>query len=362
MIPLFSQFKNLQGKLAHYKIANLPTPISRLNNLGSHLNVSNLYIKEDDKTGEPYGGNKVRKLEFLIGEALAFDVKAVITFGYAGSNHATATAVHTKEAGLKCISVLLPQHNAQYLRDNLLMSYRYGAELHHYPTNLSLRFNTFFNLLKYRVANNHLPYWIPPGGSSPTGIIGFVNAAFELKEQIDHGLLEEPDLIYVASGSIGTSVGLVLGLNAIGIKTKVMVIRVIDSSFVNMKQFEVLYKATEKLLQKNDPSFPSTDFNQANFEIRNEFYGNGYALSTKDSIAAFNFIREKEGVILDPTYSSKALAALISDAENGQLKDKTVLYWNTYNSFDMTPFTSKTSYRSLPKSFHQYFENTELRQ
>ena len=93
MLSLFDSFKNLQSKLPYYKLANLPTPIGKLNHLGNHLNISSLYIKEDDKTSEPYGGNKVRKLEFLIGEALALGVKAVITFGYAGSNHATATAV-----------------------------------------------------------------------------------------------------------------------------------------------------------------------------------------------------------------------------------------------------------------------------
>lgn len=356
MISLFDHFKNLQGKLPHYKLANLPTPIRKLNNLGCHLNQPRLYIKEDDKSGEPYGGNKVRKLEFLLGEALAIGVKTVITFGFAGSNHATATAVHAKKAGLKCITNLLPQHNAEYLRNNLLMSLAHGAELHHYQTDFKLRMNTFFNLLKYRVNNNHLPYWIPPGGSSPTGIIGFVNAAFELKKQIDQGLLKEPDLLYVASGSIGTSVGLVLGFTALELKTRVVAIRVIDSSFVNTKRFEILYKATEKLLKKYDPSFPSTDFEKASFEIRDEFYGGEYALATENSTAASNLIKEKEDITLDPTYSAKALAALISDAENGQHKDKTVLYWNTFNSQNLTPFTSQVSYHSLPRSLHQYFE------
>ncbi|HIN39044.1 MAG TPA: pyridoxal-phosphate dependent enzyme [Flavobacteriales bacterium] len=356
MVSLFDQFQNLQDHLPYHELATLPTPIKKLSNLGAHLSLNNLYIKEDDKSGEPYGGNKVRKLEFLIGEALAIGVRAVITFGYAGSNHATATAVHAKNAGLQCITALLPQHNAEYLRNNLLMSYAHGAELHHYQTGINLRLNTFFNLLKYRIKNNHLPYWIPPGGSSPTGIIGFVNAAFELKEQIDQGLINEPDLLYVASGSLGTSVGLTLGFSVLNLKTKVVAIRVIDSSFVNRKRFEAYYKATEKLLRKYAPSFPRTDFRQANFEIRDEFYGGEYALPTENSIAALNLMKEKENIILDPTYSAKALGALISDNENGHDKEKTILFWNTYNSQELSPFTSQISYHSLPRSLHPYFE------
>ncbi len=359
MVALFNQFKNLQDNLPYHELSNLPTPINKLSNLGAHIGLNNLYIKEDDKSGEPYGGNKVRKLEFLFGEALAIGVKAVITFGYAGSNHATATAVHAKNAGLKCITALLPQHNAEYLRNNLLMSYVHGAALHHYQTDLKLRFNTFINIFNYRIKNNHLPYWIPPGGSSPTGIVGFVNAAFELKEQIDQGLIDEPDLLYVASGSLGTSVGLTLGFAALNLKTKVVAIRVIDSSFVNKRRFEALYKATEKLLKKHDPSFPSTDFRQANFEIRDEFYGGEYALSTESSIAALNLMREKEDILLDPTYSAKALGALISDIEEEQDKEKTFLFWNTFNSQELSPFTSQISYHSLPKALHPYFEKVQ---
>ena len=130
MIPLFERYPGMKDKLDHVPLGSFPTPVESLERLGREIGVNDLYVKRDDLSGEAYAGNKVRKLEFVLARVLAKGAKEVLTFGYAGSNHATATAVYAEQLGLRSISMLLPQPNADYVRRNLLLSYRCNAELH----------------------------------------------------------------------------------------------------------------------------------------------------------------------------------------------------------------------------------------
>lgn len=129
MIPLFKQYPLLEDKLPYVALGDFPTPVEKLDRLGADIGVDHLYIKRDDLSGKVYGGNKVRKLEFLLGHALRTEVKTVLTFGFAGSNHAVATAIYAHHVGLKSISMLMPQPNAHYPRRNLLMGYYCGVGL-----------------------------------------------------------------------------------------------------------------------------------------------------------------------------------------------------------------------------------------
>jgi 1-aminocyclopropane-1-carboxylate deaminase/D-cysteine desulfhydrase-like pyridoxal-dependent ACC family enzyme len=123
MIPLFKQYPKLEEKLPYISLGEFPTPVQKLERLGMELGVGNLYTKRDDLSGRLYGGNKPRKLEFILGDVLRSGAKEVITFGGAGSNHALATAIYSRQAGLKSISMLMPQPNARYVRNNLLVLY-----------------------------------------------------------------------------------------------------------------------------------------------------------------------------------------------------------------------------------------------
>lgn len=200
MIPLFKQYPQLGEKLPYISLGEFPTPVQELQRLGMELGVGHLYIKRDDLSGRLYGGNKPRKLEFILGDVLRSGVKEVITFGGAGSNHALATAIYARQAGLKSISMLMQPPNARYVRRNLLMSHCCGAELHSCGARLESVWNmplvylaTIYQLLRCRLKSGYFPKLIPPGGSSPLGVIGFVNAALELKEQIANGDMLEPD-------------------------------------------------------------------------------------------------------------------------------------------------------------------------
>ena len=363
MIPLFENYPALQHKLPHVSLGEFPTPVQKLDKLGKELGLNHLYIKRDDLSGKLYGGNKPRKLEFLLGNALRDNAKEVITFGAAGSNHALATAIYARQLGLKSISMLMPQPNAHYVRQNLLMSYYCRAELHPCGAELESRGNmplifwaTMRQLLRHRLKNGHFPQLIPAGGSSPLGIIGLVNAAFELREQVVNGEVPEPDYVYVAAGTMGTAAGLTLGLRAANLKSRVVSVRVTSDKFVNSKGMIKLINKTNSLLGSLDASFTRLQFSEEDLDIRHGFYGEKYALTTKEAIQTVACMKETEGIKLDGTYTGKAFAAVINDAKNENVRDKVILFWNTLNSRDFSDAISTIDYHNLPRRFHYYFE------
>jgi 1-aminocyclopropane-1-carboxylate deaminase/D-cysteine desulfhydrase-like pyridoxal-dependent ACC family enzyme len=360
MIPLFEHYPLLLQKLPYVALGEFPTPIQKLDQLGGQLGLDNLFIKRDDLSGKLYGGNKVRKLEFLLGQALRDGFKEVLTFGAAGSNHALASAIYAKQLGLKSISILVPQPNAQYVRCNLLMSYHFGAELHLYPQipYLTSLMNpaVFYQFLRHWLKSGRFPRVIPMGGSSPLGVVGFVNAAFELQEQILKGEMPDPDYIYVPSGSMGTAAGLILGLKALNSKAQVVSIRVNSDSVVNAGRMVKLIRQTNRILSSLDPSFPRLKFSEVDIDIRHGFLGKRYALFTSEGMEAVSFAEKYAGIKLEGTYTGKAFAALVDDAKQSKLKDKVILFWNTYNSRDFSQSIDAIDYHLLPRCFYPYFE------
>jgi D-cysteine desulfhydrase len=200
------------------------------------------------------------------------------------------------------------------------------------------------------------PRVIPAGGTCPRGIAGYVNAALELKGQISAGEMPEPDFIYVPLGSMGTAVGLALGLKAAGLKCRIIAIRVIEERLANAKKMARLFQETASFLRKLDPEFPEFLLGEGDWTVRDDCLGGGYACFTEKAMKAAALMKEKAGVILNGTYSAKAFSALLDDAEKQVLKGKTVLFWNTYNSRDLSSFATGVDYQQLPVAFHRYFE------
>jgi D-cysteine desulfhydrase len=355
-LTLFELFPKLEQRLPHVSLGAFPTPVHKLLNLGKIVGLDNLYIKRDDLSGTVYGGNKVRKLEFLLGEALHAKAKEVMTVGFAGSNHALATAIYAQKVGLRSTSLLLPQLNAGYVRRNLLASYAYQACLCSYQNLGHLCLGVTGQQVRGIIKNRSVPRFIPAGGSSPIGLVGYVNAAFELRDQIVAGECPEPDLIYVPLGSMGTASGLMLGLKAAGLKARVIPVRVIEERMASPKSMVRLIQQTARLLAKADPSFPRVTISEADLSIRNDCLGEGYACFTEKAVKACHLVKAEEGIVLNGSYSAKAFAALLDDAAQGSLKGKTVLYWNTYNSRDLSAASADVDYRQLPRPFHRYFE------
>ena len=315
-----------------------------------------MFLKDDGVSAKLYGGNKVRKLEFLIAEALQAGARAVITFGYAGSNHAAATAVYAREAGLQAISMLLPQPNASYVRRNLLVGLAAGAELHEFSSLAALTAATALRLARARIQTGRMPYVIPPGGSSPTGTLGYVNAAFELDRQITVGDIPEPERIYIALGSSGSVAGLLIGLAALRRRTRVIAVRVVAERWASTASVRRLFGRTVRLLREKDPSFPRLAFPADRLVVRGEFFGTGYAEFSEAGANALRLTREQEGLSLDGSYTAKTVAALIADCGNSSAAPGPILFWNTYNSRDLGPLTAGTDPSRLPPRLRRYFE------
>jgi D-cysteine desulfhydrase len=356
MISLFKHYPLLRDKLPYISLGEFPTPIEKLERLGKEIRVNQLFIKRDDLSSKLYGGNKIRKLEFILGDAQRKKVKEVLTFGFAGSNHAVATALYAKQVGMKSISMLMPQPNAYYVRKNLLLSQYCGAELHNHRNIPSLAMGTMYQLLRHKLNTGYFPYVIAAGGSSTLGIVGFINAALELKEQIQERTIPEPDYIYVALGTMGTALGLIMGLKIVNLKSRVISVRVVDEKFAHMKKMIKIFHKTNSYLHSLDPSFPKLELSSEDIDIRHAFYGKQYALFTEEGMKAIDLMHKNEGITLDGTYTGKAFAALIDDAERQDLREKVVLLWNTYNSRDYTDRLINADYHKLPQCFHRYFE------
>lgn len=357
MIPLFEAYPGLEPRLPHLALGEFPTPVSHCEALGHALGIDRLYIKRDDLSGAVYGGNKVRKLEFLLGKAKASGAKEVMTFGFAGSNHALCTAIYARQAGLRSISMLLPQVNSKSLQRNLLLGHAFGAELHHYRNKASIALGVIAQSMLHRLRVGKPPMIIPAGGSSPAGVAGFVNAAFELREQVKSGDLPEPDVIYVAVGSMGSAAGLLIGLRAAGMKTRVEPVRVIDAALANGNALSKLVDQTVSFLVRSDPKFPPVVIEPSGLELRQDCFGERYAQYTPECLEAMKLLYETEGVRLDGTYSGKAMAAVVADARKGLLKDKTIVFWDTYNSRPIWNKVPMPDYHALPSALHRYFES-----
>ncbi len=353
MIPLYDTHPKLSAQLPWLALSDCPTPVRRLHGLQRHTGASALYLKRDDISGAHYGGNKLRKLEFLLADARQQGARRVLTFGAAGSNHATATAIYAKVAGLRSISMLTRQVNAASVGRNLLASFRAEAELHHYPNERGMANAVRHQLARHLALDGVEPVVIRGGGSSPLGSVGFVNAAFELKAQIDAGELPEPARIYLPFGTTGTTAGLALGLAAAGLRSRVIAVRVVHPTIGTPARMNNLYRECNRLLHEYDASFALQGEPQV--DIRGAFFGPGYARYTPEGLAAMALAADTDGVQLDGTYTAKAMAALLADLRHDpQLRSQPVLFWNTYNSRPLN--TEGLDYRALPGPFHAYFE------
>jgi D-cysteine desulfhydrase len=252
-------------------------------------------------------------------------------------------------------AILLPQPNAQYVRRNLLAGHAAGSRLIARDTVRGIAATVAWRTAIALLTTGRRPYIIPAGGSSPIGVLGYVNAALELREQIDAGAMQAPDRIYFSLGSMGTAAGLAIGLELAGIDAELQAVRVVDTQFGSREKLAGLVRATLKRLREWVPDFPAMD-PMRRVIVRDEFYGARYGEFTQSGVAAVHAARDTAALRLDGTYSGKAFGALLSDAAAGELRGKRVLFWNTHNSGDVDALGASVKYRDLPRAFRRYFE------
>ena len=322
---LAAAYPILGKRLPKIRLADLPTPLEQ-HVLDTQAGSHSIVVKRDDQSNASYGGNKIRKLEYIFHRALERNAARVATFGSVGSNHALATAIHAKRAGLECTCFLTHQSRTPNIPYALNMHRLLGTEVIRYGGGVETL------PLFRKFLQNRRTWVIPLGGSSWLGVVGFVNAGLELAAQIAAGDAPCPKRIYIANGTMGSVAGLLLGLAVAEVPAEVHAVRVVDRRLSNAGALVRLMHKTAYLLNRFDPSFDLRAPERVQLRWRDEFFADGYAKFDDTTETAVRLARESTGLRLETTYTGKAMAALLHDLQLPDYEGQTYLFWNTYNS------------------------------
>lgn len=350
---LYARYPELQSTLPRLALGRGPSPVSPLDRLSSRLGGPPLWMKNDGLYGSVYGGNKARKLELILADALRRGSRTILTFGATGTHHGLATSLYARGQGLRTVLLLLDQPVTDHVREQVLRIHQSGAVLHR--TRTFRRTVALALLLMLRYADwrhGRLPYFLPAGGSSPLGAVGFVNAALELADQVAAGEMPEPAHIFVALGSAGTAAGMLLGLRLAGLRSRLAPVVVSDVTPLKSKTVTGLANRTARLLRGRGATLPEGDIAPEELTVLTDWLGGGYGHPTPAATRAEELMRETEGVELEGVYTAKTVAALVDLIESGRLRDGPVLYWHTHNALPL-PFDppAEEDIRRLPRAF-----------
>ncbi len=320
--PLFRAFPALATALQPVALTATPTPVQALPAFGPQA-----WIKRDDLSHAVYGGNKLRKLEFVLGEMRQKKVREVITLGATGTNAGIAASMICAEENIPCTIITFPQPDSPTVQANQRWMQHFGARFDH-------RASLWQAVLRYYLHPARLKadsYFLFAGCSNPVSVFGYINAAFELREQIDAGLCPEPREIIVAVSSVSTLAGLTLGIALAGLDATVTGIRVGPEM---LGPFAVCTPAVAEKMEKHalqvmrGCGITGLPKQAPAATLIGDYFGAGYGHGTneaKAAIAAF----AGAGIPLEGTYSGKSAAAFLATLETATAP---VLFWNTFNS------------------------------
>jgi D-cysteine desulfhydrase len=330
---LFERFPGLRETLPWLRLGARPTPVRELSRLSEERPGCAVWVKDDGVFGSAWGGNKARKLEWVLADALAKRRRTILTFGALGTNHGLATALYAREHGIRTAIALVDQPRDPYIERQLERLERSGARLHRthgmYRTILALPWLVARNSDVRRLRP---PYFLTVGGSSAVGCLGYVDAGLELSAQVARGELREPSHVVVALGSGGTAAGLVLGLKLGGLGTRVIAVLVNDKMRLGQGTVAALARRTVRLLRRRGAELPEVSLTPSDLTVETRALGAGYGHHTPKAEDARRLLAEREGITLEPVYTGKAMAALLALRDEGALGDGPVLYWHTHNA------------------------------
>jgi L-cysteate sulfo-lyase len=309
--------------LTRFPLAQLPTPIEELRSLSRELGGPELLIKRDDQTGLALGGNKTRKLEFLVGQALDQGADTLVTAGAAQSNHCRQTAAAAARAGLRC-ELLLNGTKPELPNGNVLLDELLGARI--YWIQLSERAAKLRELPDQLRKEGRKPYVIPVGGSNGVGATGYVLAMIELVEQLD-GIDRRVDHVVFASSSGGTQAGIVVGAKVTGFDGKLHGVSVDKGDRGGAPYEHELAEIANETAEyiSFDAKFTAGDFN-----VDYGYLGGGYGVASDLEREAIRLLGSREGILLDPVYTGRSMGALVDLIRKKAFRsDATVLFWHT---------------------------------
>ena len=317
---------------ARVSLVHAPTPLEKLERLSKYLGGPDVYIKRDDQTGLATGGNKTRKLEFLVADALAKGCDHLVTVGSVQSNHCRQTAAAAAKFGLGCALVLSGTAPAE-TTGNLLLDKLLGAHL--YWAKDRNRQEVMSEVVAELTAMGRHPYPIPLGGSNVWGATGYVLAIEELMAQLtaDHINI---DFIIHASSSGGTQAGMIVGAEAAGFHGQILGIS-IDSPAEEL-QTQVAALATATATHLGLGMLPIAE----KVQVNDDYLGEGYAQVGETEREAIQLMAQLEGILLDPVYTGRTMGGLIDLIRWGAFtRGQSVLFWHTGGTAALPAFASK---------------------
>jgi D-cysteine desulfhydrase len=308
---LHQRFPALAETLPHLALSERPTPVRELSGLGA-------WVKEDGAFGAGgWGGNKVRKLEWLIPDARRRGRRSILTFGGLGTNWGLATALYAREHGIATALALVDQPVDDHVEAQLARLEASGARIHRTHTKTRT-----VAMLPWLLARNSRrgrpPYLLPAGGSSPVGVLGYVEAALEIAAQVEDGSLPEPAHVVVPVGTGGTATGLALGFQLAGLRTRVVGVVVNDQLRLDAPVFARLARRTAALLERRGAHLGQLRLEPGMLDLTGDQLGAGYGHRTEAATRAASLAAE-ERLSLDPVYTAKAMAGLLALRAEGRL-------------------------------------------
>ncbi|MFX0107587.1 MAG: 1-aminocyclopropane-1-carboxylate deaminase/D-cysteine desulfhydrase [Candidatus Hodarchaeota archaeon] len=312
--------------LPRIRLANLPTPLKPMKNLANSLGLNNLWVKRDDLTGLSFGGNKTRKLEYVVGDAIDKGADTLVTAGAVQSNHCRQTAAIAANVGMRCILLLAGEEPKEY-SGNLLLDKLFGAEIQFFPDDrfedLDSRLNSIMETLEDLGLH---PYGMPPGAFMPVGCLGYIQGMVELKEQCDE-VGFHPERILVATGTGGTLAGMIIGAKLAGIEADIIGVSVLRDS-------ETVFNRIGEMISRIFDEYPALiDKFEPEIIVDDRFIGEGYGIADNAVKSAIQMFAKMEGILLDPVYTGKAGVALLRMALAGEVSSDTpTLFWHTGGS------------------------------
>jgi len=314
--------------------------------------LASFHIKREDLSHPGCGGNKVRGLEFLLAEAERRGARRLLTVAAAGSYHVVCTAFHAHPLGMGVTALVLPQPASPRVADNLLRGVELGVEY------VPAGYATVLPLLTARwlseSARRSRWHFIPPGGTSSLACVGHVNAALELRAQVEAGLLPEPDFLFVPLGSLGTAAGLALGLRLARLRTRIVGIVVASRWYATAARWARLSRRTLRRLQWHHAAVPDVVVRPGDVSVEATALGAGYGHRLPDADPLVGQMRALEGVELDNTYTAKALWGALRFIHRHGLESRRHLFWHTCQA-NRRPADPRLADR-LPQRLRLYLE------
>ncbi len=304
-----------------------PTPIQEARSFADRHGLKAFYVKREDLSHPKMAGNKVRGLEFLLGEAVRRGVRRIVTFSSDGSHHICRTAWHARQLGIETTAVTVPQPDAPYVKENQRIGVSVGTRYVR-ASYLTVIPKVIGHLLSRDASGR--PYYVPPGGTSPLACLGHVSATMELKKQIDAGEMPEPDFLFVALGSLGTAAGLAVGCKLAGLRTRLVGIVTSYRWYCTRGRWARMARRVNRLMRRMDKNVPMVEIRPADLTVVGTALGQGYAHPTEKATALAREFRDLEGVALDQTYTSKTMDGTMQFIEANDARDRVHLFWHTY--------------------------------